>query len=652
MQGQGGRMPIEWMPLRRSILKLLRAFYDVIAVAMAYTLFVIWVLNGFDLAEAALVIGVATAAAAPAIYLAGVHRQIWRFVSVRDAASLTYAALIVAIAAGVVIISQKGVNSETAKATLGSALLVLGFWMAPRLAVRLALEARTAYENSRGDGATNLEPVFLFGAGPLADAFIRTNEKRRRYNLLSILSEDRALHGSIIRGVRVAGGLSDLGIVLEYWRSRGIRPARLIVSEDGEHADELAGALTAAAEHGLRLSRMPRLTDLSGETDADNAQQVAIEDILNRAPVALDRPSVTAFVRERSILITGAGGSIGSELVRQVATLDPAEIILLEANEFNLYRIDGECARRFPNVKRRTALCDVRDRAALERWFGSTKPHVVLHAAALKHVPMLEDHAEQAVLTNVVGTRNVAELAREHGAEAMVLVSTDKAVNPTNVMGATKRCAEMICQAMDAERTREQPTRFVSVRFGNVLGSAGSVVPLFAQQIAEGGPVTVTHEDMTRFFMSIPEAVQLILMASASAVRAPERASSVYVLDMGEPVRIMDLAERLIQLSGKRPHIDIPIQIVGLRPGEKLYEELAHDEEQLTAAPDVRKAFLARSRAPSLKDALAGVESLREAAEHGDAEAVIAELRRLAPEFEPSGSRSLADAVIPFRAKR
>lgn len=643
-------MPIKWIPLRRSLARLVRAFFDVIAVTAAYTLFVIWVLNGFDWGEAALVIGVATAAAAPAIYITGVHRQIWRFVSVRDAASLAYAAAIVGLAAGVVIVIRNGFTSEAAKATLGSAVLVLAFWMAPRMAVRLVAEIQSARTDDNLEPVSNLEPVILFGAGPQAEAFVRTNEKRKRYNLLCILSPNASLHGAWIRGVRVAGGLRDLASVLEHFRSRGVRPTRLIVSEDGERRDELSAALTAAAEHGLRLSRLPRLTDLSGGASADQAQPVALEDVLNRAPVALDRASVTAFVRDRSILITGAGGSIGSELVRQVATLEPAEIVLLEANEFNLYRIDQECARRFPNVPRRTALCDVRDRAALERWFATTRPRVVLHAAALKHVPMLEDHAEQAVLTNVVGTCNVAELAREYGAEAMVLVSTDKAVNPTNVMGATKRCAEMVCQAMDAERNAAKPTRFVSVRFGNVLGSAGSVVPLFTQQIAEGGPVTVTHKDMTRFFMSIPEAVQLILMASASAVRATDRASSVYVLDMGEPVRIMDLAERLIQLSGKRPHYDIAIEVTGLRPGEKLYEELAHEEEQLTPAPDVQKAFLARSRAPSLTEALAGAQALRQAAEAGDADRVVAELRRLAPEFTPAEARR--DPVIPFRTKR
>ena len=648
-------MPWNWMPLRRSLVRLFRAFYDIIAVAFAYLLFVVWVLNGFDWEGALFVIGVATFAAAPALYLAGVHRHVWRYVSVRDAASLTYAALMVAAATGVAIVIENGVTSESAKAIIGSAVLVVAFWMAPRLIVRLALEAQALRHGQDLEIVTNLEPVILFGAGPQAEAFVRTNEKRKRYNLLVILSDNVSLHGSIIRGVRVAGGLADLGHLLAYWRSHDVRPTRLIVSEDGERKDELADALTAAAEHGLRLSRLPRLTDLSGGARADQAQPVAIEDILNRDPVALDRPSVTAFVRNRSILITGAGGSIGSELVRQVATLEPAEIVLLEENEFNLYRIDGECARRFPNVPRRTALCDVRDRAGLERWFASAKPHVVLHAAALKHVPMLEDHPDQAVLTNVAGTRNVAELARQYGAEAMVLVSTDKAVNPTNIMGATKRYAEMICQAMDAERTQEQPTRFVSVRFGNVLASAGSVVPLFTQQIAEGGPVTVTHKDMTRFFMTIPEAVQLILMASASAVRAPERASSVYVLDMGEPVKIMDLAERLIQLSGKRPHIDIPIRIVGLRPGEKLYEELAHDEEQLTPAPDVQKAFLARSRAPALKVALKGAEALCAVAETGDGERVVETMMRLIPEFDPMDAaieHHEQPSIIPFRTNR
>ncbi|WP_194492318.1 UDP-N-acetylglucosamine 4,6-dehydratase family protein, partial [Polymorphobacter multimanifer] len=358
-----------------------------------------------------------------------------------------------------------------------------------------------------------------------------------------------------------------------------------------------------------------------------------IEDILHRDQISIQGSRAPAYLHGKTVLVTGAGGSIGSELVRQIAVHKPDSIILVESCEFNLYQIDLQMSQRFPHVKRITALCDVRDRQLLAHIFDRHRPAIVLHAAALKHVPLMETHLDQAILTNILGTHNVATLAADYGAEIMTLVSTDKAVNPTSVMGCTKRWAEIICQSLDEARDRRaSATRYACVRFGNVLDSAGSVVPLFRQQIAAGGPITITHRDITRYFMTIPEACELILVATAATAETAPPSSQVFVLDMGSPIRIVDLAIRMIQLHGLRPNEDIAIDYVGLRPGEKLYEELAHSEEDLVPAP-FPKASLARARACSLEMLDTALARVLHAARHGSVSDMDDALRVLVPEY-------------------
>jgi O-antigen biosynthesis protein WbqV len=332
-------------------------------------------------------------------------------------------------------------------------------------------------------------------------------------------------------------------------------------------------------------------------------------------------------------MVTGAGGSIGTELCRQIGAHSPARIVMLDHSEFNLYSVDRMMADKAPTVTRRAGICDVRDRRRVASWFAQEAPEVVFHAAALKHVPLVEDHASDAVLTNVIGTRNVADAARQAGCAAMVLISTDKAVNPANVMGATKRAAEAYCQALDitaAKQTNE--TRYVTVRFGNVLGSTGSVVPLFQQQLARGGPLTVTHPEITRYFMSIPEAVQLVLQASGSAVAGQSGVGQIFVLDMGEPIKIVDLARQMIRLSGKRPDVDVKIEHIGLRPGEKLFEELAYGQEQL-ASSEVSGVLLARPAVYGLAILDARINGLEMAARSFNDERCVELLHDLVPEF-------------------
>jgi FlaA1/EpsC-like NDP-sugar epimerase len=377
---------------------------------------------------------------------------------------------------------------------------------------------------------------------------------------------------------------------------------------------------------------------------------VAIEDLLDRPQRPLDREAMARLVHGRRVLVTGAGGTIGSELARQIAALGPAELVLADNSEYALYEIDLELSEAAPDVPRVSLIADIRDRDRMLALFARHRPELVFHAAALKHVPIVEANPAEGVLTNAVGTRHVADAARAHGALAMVLISTDKAVNPTSVMGATKRLAEMYCQALDLRaRADGAGTRFVTVRFGNVLGSTGSVVPLFRRQLERGGPLTVTHPDMRRYFMTVREAVGLVLAATVLRVRdegLPEaaRQGGIFVLDMGEPVKIVDLARRMIRLAGLRPEIDVAIRYTGLRPGEKLYEELFHGRETLVEA-GAPGLLMAAPRTADLALVARAMDEAGAASRAGREGAALSVLAALVPEFTRPGESSVAPTV-------
>jgi O-antigen biosynthesis protein WbqV len=402
--------------------------------------------------------------------------------------------------------------------------------------------------------------------------------------------------------------------------------------------------LELAESVGATLARLPSLTDFRTSLGDDiEIKPVAVEDLLGRPQTVLDRASMKALVHGKRVLVTGAGGTIGSELVRQIAAFAPARLAMVDASEFHLYEIDLELHERFPELDRRAVLADVRDAGRIRRILAEETPELVFHAAALKHVPVVEAHTEEGVLTNAVGTRVVADACRANDVAAMVLISTDKAVNPSSLMGATKRIAESYCQALDIiESARPGGTRFVTVRFGNVLGSTGSVVPLFQRQLAAGGPLTVTHPDMTRYFMTVREAVELVLEASVLGLGSGRRDGEIYVLDMGEPVHIIDLARQMILLAGLEPELDIKIEITGLRPGEKLFEEVLHDAEAVepTAYPGI---LLAAPRTADHALLARALDELEAASRAGDRAEAIAIVRRLVPEYQPPDEdRSIA----------
>ena len=385
-----------------------------------------------------------------------------------------------------------------------------------------------------------------------------------------------------MHGLPILGTVDQTPEILAGLARRRRLPSALVVTEPDFLGAPLAALIGQAESAGIPVRRAPRPTALTAAERVE-LRPVAIEDLLNRPQVSLDRPGMARLIAGRRVLVTGAGGSIGAELARQLAALGPACLVLLDQSEYALWQIDLEVSEIAPEVPRRVVIADIRNAVRIGTVFAAERPELVFHAAALKHVPMVEANPLEGLLTNAAGTRIVADAADAAGAAAMVLISTDKAVNPTSLMGASKRVAEMYCQALDiAARASGTGLRCITVRFGNVLGSTGSVVPLFHRQLERGGPLTVTHPDMQRYFMTVREAVSLVLQASVVGSQSALPGSTqggIFVLDMGKPVRIVDLARQMIRLAGLRPEQDVQIEYSGLRPGEKLFEELFHGRE-------------------------------------------------------------------------
>ncbi len=386
--------------------------------------------------------------------------------------------------------------------------------------------------------------------------------------------------GKRLRGIPITGGISKIPKI-----AKNKKIDEIIIATPSASAKEMKRIIKECSKSKCKLKKLPGVYELiDGQVSIKEIRDVEIEDLLGRDEVNVDLKEISKYLNEKIVLITGGGGSIGSELCRQICKFNPKKLIILDIYENNAYDLQMELSNDYPNLNIDIVIASIRDKQALNEIFIKHKPNVVFHAAAHKHVPLMEANYKEAIKNNVFGTMNVVELSDLHQVEKFVLISTDKAVNPTNIMGATKRVAEIIVQSID----RQSKTEFTAVRFGNVLGSNGSVIPLFKKQIENGGPITVTHEEITRFFMTIPEAVQLVIQAGAMA-----KGGEIFVLDMGEPVKIMDLAKNIIRLSGFEPYDDIDIKVTGLRPGEKLYEELLMDEEGLTATKH-NKIFVAQ----------------------------------------------------------
>jgi FlaA1/EpsC-like NDP-sugar epimerase len=551
-----------------------------------------------------------------AIFLAlRLYRGLWRYASLPDLQRIAIAVGVAALAAPAVFAFVR-LGLPVPRTVFVLTPLLLGLAMgADRLAYRAWREGRLMAVITKPQAT----PVLVLGAGNAAAGLVKDLALSSQWRVVGMLDDDAKKRGAAVAGVKIYGAIER---VAETAQSLGVSQA-VIAMPSATH-QQRKRALDLCARAGLQVMTVPALSDIvSGRVSVSELRAVELDDLLGRDPVELDDPALYSFLEGKVVLVTGAGGSIGSELCRQIARYAPARIVLFDASEFALYSIEEEFRDRLPEVTVSAVIGDAKDARRVNEVFARHRPEVVFHAAAYKHVPLMEEeNAFEGVANNVLTTLTVGRAAQQALAGKFVLVSTDKAVNPANVMGASKRLAEMACQALQ----RGSGTQFVIVRFGNVLGSTGSVVPRFRSQIARGGPVTVTHPDMQRYFMSIPEAAQLVLQAGMMG-----KGGEIYVLDMGEPVRIVELARQMIRLSGLAEG-DIRIAYTGLRPGEKLYEEPLADAEKSLPTPHP-KLRVAQARAPQNGRLLEEViEWLSDAGER-DAGRVREKLRSWVPEY-------------------
>ncbi len=540
----------------------------------------------------------------------GLYHRLWRYASINELIAIGGA---VTLSSVIIITYSFLVDANIPKSihfiSWFSTIILIGL---SRLCVRIAYHLR------QRNGKTDTTNVLIVGAGD-AGVMIAREIKHRYYDtkkIVGFIDDDSYKHGQMIFGEKVFGGRAEIKtIVINY------QVKEIIIAMPSVTGYVVREILNVCKQTGCTVKTLPGMFEIiDGKITVQQLRDVALEDLLRREPVQLDLHEIAGFISGKRVLVTGAGGSIGSELCRQIAKLSPKKISLLGKGENSIYEIERELRLKFPSLDIKPIIADIRDRDRINRVFNDNKPQVIFHAAAHKHVPLMEMQPEEAVRNNVFGTKNVAEAADRVGSEVFVMVSTDKAVNPTSVMGATKRVAELVIQSISKVST----TKFVTVRFGNVLGSRGSAVPLFKKQIAAGGPITITHPDMKRYFMTIPEAVQLVLQAGAMA-----KGGEVFVLNMGEPVKIIDLARDLIELSGLVPNFDIKIEYTGIRPGEKLFEELLTAEEG-TNVTKHEKIYVAKIKAVNENQLQWGLAELYNAV---DDKNVISIIREIVPTY-------------------
>lgn len=555
----------------------------------------------------------------------GLYRGVWRFSSLPDLVRIGKAVVSGMLLIAITLFLYNRLNGVPRSVMPLYLLNLLALLCIPRLVYRY-LKEQTFIER------TGLRTLIV-GAGVAGDMLVRDLQSNADsgYQPIVFADDHPSKQNREIRGIRVAGSIAQLPELVAQWGIEAILIA--IPSADDVQMRRIVEICESCR---VTFQTLPSVKELlSGTVTKASLRQVSIEDILGRAPIQLDWNSLNAGLHNKVILVTGGGGSIGSELCKQLARARPKKLIIFDQCEFNLFKIDADLGRLYPHLCHLPILGDIADPLAVEQLVRNQQPDIIFHAAAYKHVPLLENQVREAVHNNLIGTKILAETAIAAGVGRFVLISTDKAVNPSNVMGATKRAAEILCQNLDNPGS----TRFITVRFGNVLDSAGSVVPLFREQIRTGGPVTVTHPDISRYFMTIPEACQLIMLAETIG-----SGGQVFVLDMGKPIKIRYLAEQMIRLSGKEPDKDIQITYVGLRPGEKLYEELFHDQEKLLET-GYEKLRLARARVYDSQDWCQNIEELVRACRQSDQQLILTLLKRLVPEFRQAADAQNADAA-------
>lgn len=559
------------------------------------------------------------------------YKSIWTLAGI-DEVSRNILSVIVSVASILGFNMFFGMDVSIMMIILSAIIIII---LTTLIRINYRVVRRAIIFNSINNNKDEMENILIIGAG--AGGALVLNEIKNNIQLnkkvVGFIDDNNQKIGRFIRGIKVLGNRDDISrIVLEK------NVSEIIIAISRVEDSNLKEIIQRCKETGLPVKIIPSVSELiDNKFSINSIRDVKVEDLLGRTVVQLEREGINDYIKGNTILVTGGGGSIGSELCRQIAKFLPKEIIILDIYENNAYDIQNKLIREFKDINIVTLIGSVRDKVRIEQIFKTYKPQIVFHAAAHKHVPLMEYSPSEAIKNNVGGTYNIAQYACKYDVKKFVLISTDKAVNPTNIMGATKRICEMIIQSINSK----SKTEFVAVRFGNVLGSNGSVVPLFKKQIEDGGPVTLTHKDITRYFMTIPEAAQLVLQAGAYA-----RGGEIFVLDMGEPVKIYDLAYNLIKLSGFEPNVDIDIEITGLRPGEKLYEELLMSEEGLTETKH-KKIFIGKPNDFDFDYISNKISELIELSIYGSAEEIKNKLKEIVPTYkEPHEVNKEVAAVL------
>ncbi|CAI3947023.1 6-dehydratase FlaA1 and capsular polysaccharide biosynthesis protein EpsC (FlaA1) (PDB:2GN4) [Commensalibacter communis] len=578
-----------------------------------------------------------------------IPQQYWRFSGIADLLNIA-AASIASSVLFTCLLLVTGFSTPSVTFPIIYALVLLVLMGGGRVGYRLFTSENIKLNRQKK------QKILLLGSDEDIDLFIRATKRdvQNSLSVVGLISFRQSRKGHRIHNAPILGNFDELPDVLSNLNQQNKLPSILVITGGELRGPQLRKLLSIAENWKIQVQRTPSLTNLSPASNVE-LQPIALEELLNRPQVPLDQGGMELMIRDRVIVVTGAGGSIGSELVRQISRLSPKLLILLDHSEYALWKINVELAEWKLPGERKLVLANIRDKARIQAVFQYYKPELVFHAAALKHVPMIENNPIEGFLTNIIGTRIIVNAAAEAGVKALIMISTDKAVNPSSLMGTSKRIAEMYCQALDMAIHHEPEQiqnmlnipighmmRCVTVRFGNVLGSTGSVVPLFRRQLRSGGPLTVTDPEMKRYFMTVPEAVGLVLQASVRATVQKDgdiatdemlRNGGIFVLDMGEPVKILDLARQLIRLAGLKPDEDIQIEFTGLRPGEKLFEELFHGREA-PMPTDHAGLMMATPRTVDLQEVNDLINQIAEACQREDIDKAISIVQRLVPEFQ------------------
>ena len=555
------------------------------------------------------------------------YRRIWRYLSIGDLF------LIAEVVTGGIFVSVLYLNWMKGIA-FPRTIIALTWFLSLALVGGSRLVWRI-YCERKGGSIKGEERILIVGAGDSGEVISREIIRRPDLGkLVGFVDDDKEKIGKRIHNIKVLGGIEGINNILEKEQVNTV-----IIAIPTASGKEIRRIIDNIKNKEVKIKILPGLYELvDGKVSVSRIREVRIEDLLGREPVELNLEEISGYLKDKRVMVTGGGGSIGGELARQICRFGPKELILLDHSENGLFHINLELEGKWPGVEIVLVVADIRDREKMDKIFKKYMPEVVFHAAAHKHVPMMEYHPDEAIMNNIIGTKNVAELADNCGAERFVFISTDKAINPTSVMGASKRVAEMMVKDLGSrkvgvEEESENKTKFVAVRFGNVLESNGSVVPMFKKQIAEGGPVTVTSSEVKRYFMTLPEASQLVIQAGALG-----RGGEVFVLDMGEPIKVLDLARELIRLSGFVLDEDIEIAFVGLRPGEKLFEEILTEKERSRALEDSghEKIFIAQVEEVDGGKLEKDIGELEVLAKEMDMEGIIRKLQEMVPSYQPN----------------